>query len=97
MLKALNPAPSAKISPMEVVRKEDGFNVVVLQCDGCGSEVPQVRHAGEDWFQMKLEPLSRDLWNRGETMGEFHFCSPDCFRQNVDKLSLLGESDTDSS
>jgi len=81
---------------MEVVREEDGFNIVVLQCDGCGTEVPQVRHAGEDWFQVKLEPLSRDLWNKGETIAEFHFCSPECYKKNVEKLLPLSESEDDT-
>lgn len=78
---------------MEVIRKEDGFNVVSLKCDGCGTEVPQVRHAGEDWFQVKLEPLSRDHWNKEDTIGEFHFCSPKCYKENLKDLPPLADKE----
>ena len=73
---------------MEKVRQEDGFNIVAIQCDGCGQEISQVKDANSDWFEVTVSPLARDQWNAGDDYGEFHFCSRSCFEDAVDNLSL---------
>jgi DNA-directed RNA polymerase subunit N (RpoN/RPB10) len=73
---------------VEVVREEDGYNVVAIRCDGCGNEVAQVKDADSSWFEMTVSPLARDKWNAGDDLGEFHFCSRNCFRRSVDDINL---------
>ena len=78
---------------MEVVRQEDGFNVVAIQCDGCGNEISQVKEADSSWFKMTLSPLARDKWNADDDLGEYHFCSSRCFEQAADSLNFPESGD----
>lgn len=64
---------------MEIVRSEDGFNVVAIQCDGCGKEIEQVEDADDNWFEVTISPLARDKWNAGDDRGKYHFCSRECY------------------
>lgn len=75
---------------MERTYKEDGYNIVVIQCDGCGEEISQVRHGGPGWFKVTIDPLARDDWNAGDEIGTYHFCSTDCFRTGVESLDPSG-------
>ncbi len=75
---------------MEKTYQEDGFNVVVIECDGCGEKISQVREAEPGWFEVRIEPLARDHWNAGETVGEFHFCSTECFHSSLDGIDPSG-------
>lgn len=65
----------------ETVRREDGFNVVIIECDGCGTTIQQTREGRGQWFQVEIRPLARDKWNRDEELYRFDFCSTDCFRE----------------
>ena len=75
---------------MERTYLEDGYNIVVIQCDGCGKEISQVRHGGPGWFKVTMKPLARDDWNAEDDIGEYHFCSTPCFRTAVESLDPSG-------
>jgi len=74
---------------MEVIREDDGFNVVFIQCDGCEQEIPQVRHARGNWFEVTISPLARDKWNSGDDYGNYHFCSTECFSGTMDSVNPI--------
>lgn len=68
---------------MEKVSNEDGFNIVVTQCDSCGTEIANLGEAEDQWFTVNIKPLVRDEWAQDIDEAEMHFCSTDCFRETL--------------
>lgn len=80
----------------EISRYEDGFNVIVIQCDGCEKEIQQAERADDEWFSVSIDPLARDTLLAGDSICEFHFCSTQCFRDRtpkIDPTQILEERD----
>lgn len=71
---------------METTSYEDGYNVVVIRCDGCGREIAQPRQAEGDWFRVRVNRLARDAWAEEDPLAELDFCSPDCLRETLADL-----------
>lgn len=70
----------------ETVRREDGFSVVQIECDGCGETIQQSRQGKGSWFHVEVRPLARDKWNRGDELHELDFCSTECFQTKASDL-----------
>lgn len=68
---------------MEKVTNEDGFNIVVTQCDNCGTEIANMGEAEAQWYTVNIKPLVRDEWAQSIDEEALHFCSPDCFREGL--------------
>lgn len=89
---------------MEKIKNEDGFNVVITQCDSCGKEIANLDEANTDWLTVEIKSLSRDEWSLEEDAVIKHFCTKDCFRnvmndidphdEIVDENRSLSESET---
>lgn len=71
---------------METTTYENGYNVVTIRCDGCGREIAQPDQGKNDWFHVRVSPLSRDAWTEGDPLVELDLCSTDCFRETLGQL-----------
>jgi hypothetical protein len=83
---------------MEKIKNDDGFNVVVTQCDACGKEIANLDEAQSDWLTVEIKSLSRDEWSLDEDSVTRHFCTPDCFHEimsNIDPHQELLDENSD--
>ncbi len=71
---------------MEKIKNDEGFNVVVTRCDGCGKEIANLDEAESDWLTVEIKSLSRDEWSLDEDSVVRHFCSKDCFHEVLDTM-----------
>lgn len=71
---------------MEKITNDEGFNVVVTRCDGCGKEIANLNEAETDWLTVEIKSLSRDEWSLDEDSVVRHFCSKKCFHEILDSM-----------
>lgn len=75
---------------METTTYENGYNVVLIRCDGCGREIAQPDQGKRDWFRVRVHALTRDAWTEGDPLIELDLCSTDCFREKLSELDPAG-------
>lgn len=76
---------------MEKIKNEDGFNLVVTQCDACGKEISNLDEANSDWLTTEIKSLSRDEWSLDEESVTRHFCSRQCFQEIMSSMDPYRE------